>query len=75
MGYTTYFKGQFHLDKVLRPEHKAYLQRFSEMNHEALNEKQLLSLPDPLQIAVGLPLGKNGMYFVGIIASAMVMTI
>lgn len=67
MGYHTSFKGQFQLNKVLCPEHKAYLLRFSEIRHMALNEEQLRFIPDPLRMAVGLPLGKNGMYFTGMI--------
>jgi len=30
MGYNTTFVGQFQLDNVLRPEHKAYLRRFAD---------------------------------------------
>lgn len=33
MGYNTGFEGQFQLNKVLRPEHNAYLRRFAEIKH------------------------------------------
>jgi hypothetical protein len=67
MGYTTTFKGEFRLNKSLRPEHKAYLHRFSEMVHLPLKEDMLQSLSDPLRLIVGLPVGKYGMYFTGLI--------
>jgi hypothetical protein len=67
MGYNTTFRGSFLLNKILRPEHKAYLRRFSEMQHVALDEERLKNYPDPLREVVGLPIGKNGMYFTGLI--------
>ncbi len=67
MGYNTTFIGHFLLNKTLRPEQKAYLQRFSEIYHVALDEKKLQAYDDPLREIVGLPIGKNGMYFTGMI--------
>jgi hypothetical protein len=67
MGYTTTFKGEFRLNKTLRPEHKAYLLRFSEMLHLPFNQELLLSRPDPLRQAVNLPIGEYGMDFTGLI--------
>ena len=52
---------------MLRPEHKAYLRRFSEIRHLPLQEERLQSLSDPLRLAVGLPVGTHGMYFTGMI--------
>lgn len=67
MGYNTEFKGHFSLHRFLRPEHKAYLQRFAEIRHLELDEEKLKRYLDPLREAVGLPIGKNGMYFTGLI--------
>lgn len=67
MGYNTTFSGEFSLNKFLQPEHKAYLRRFAEIRHEAMDEETLKRYPDPLREAVGLPVGKYGMYFTGLI--------
>ncbi|GCE12479.1 hypothetical protein [Tengunoibacter tsumagoiensis] len=67
MGYNTSFTGTFRFNRFLRPEHKAYLHRFAEIRHEALHEEKLNDYPDPLREAVGLPIGKYGMYFTGFI--------
>jgi hypothetical protein len=67
MGYNTNFTGDFSLNKFLKPEHKAYLQRFATIRHEPLDEEALKQYPDPLREAVGLPIGKYGMYFTGLI--------
>ena len=66
MGYNTDFTGQFCFTKPLKPEHEAYLRRFCTMHHIALDEEKLRAYPDPLREAVGLPLGKDCMYFTGI---------
>jgi hypothetical protein len=65
MGYTTTYEGQFQLDKPLRPEHQAYLQRFSETRRMRRLTAKLRKEPDPLRLAAGLPLGRQGGYFVG----------
>lgn len=67
MGYSTSFDGYFSLNAFLKPEHKAYLQRFSEIRHLVLDEDRLKAYPDPLREAVRLPIGKHGMYFTGLI--------
>jgi hypothetical protein len=67
MGYRITFEGHFSLDRKLRPEHKAYLQRFAEIKHLAMHEELLKDYPDPLGEAVGLPVGENGLYFTGMI--------
>ncbi|GCE26403.1 hypothetical protein KDA_18870 [Dictyobacter alpinus] len=67
MGYNTTFNGHFSLNRYLKPEHKAYLRRFAEIRHLALNEEKLQNYPDPLREAVGLSIGKYGMYFTGLI--------
>jgi hypothetical protein len=65
MGYTTEFEGRFDLDKPLNPEHLAYLKAFSEQRHMIWNMDVIATIPDPIREAAGLPLGKNGEYFVG----------
>lgn len=65
MGYTTDFKGHFTLDKPLRPEHAAYLHKFSGTRRMRRNPKIASELPDPERLAVDLPIGDEGGYFVG----------
>lgn len=64
MGYTTTFRGRFELDKLLTPEHAAYLARFAETRRMKRIQVMLNDLPDPIRTAVGLPLGQEGEYFV-----------
>ena len=64
MGYTTDFTGQFNLDKPLTPEHKAYLDQFAGTRRMDRDEVKAAKLPDPIREAVGLPIGKDGQYFV-----------
>jgi len=65
MGYTTDFEGHFDLDHPLTPEHKAYLEAFSDTRRMARDPWKAEELPDPVREAVGLPIGKDGEYFVG----------
>lgn len=65
MGYTTDFNGEFNLDKPLTIEHRAYLTKFSETRRMRRNPSVADKLPDPDRIAVGLPVGNEGEYFVG----------
>jgi hypothetical protein len=65
MGYTTDFHGTFRLDKPLKPEHKAYLEKFSETRRMRRHAHLTQSLPDPIREAVGLPVGDDGAYYVG----------
>jgi hypothetical protein len=65
MGYTTDFYGSFTIDKPLKPEHAAYLLKFVETRRMARDEKKASKFPDPVREAVGLPVGKEGGYFVG----------
>lgn len=65
MGYTTEFEGQFKLSMKLSPEHKAYLEKFSDTRRMAWDVDKVVQLPDPIREAVGLPVGINGCYFVG----------
>ena len=64
MGYTTDFTGKFNLDKPLSKEHLAYLLRFSYTRRIKRNATKTEKRLDPLRIAVGLPVGDEGAYFV-----------
>jgi hypothetical protein len=48
----------------LKPGHAAYLKQFSKVRRMRRAPRKLKHLPDPLREAVGLPLGKEGGYFV-----------
>lgn len=65
MGYTTDFEGRFSLNRQLTPEHAAYLTAFSQTRRMKRDEHKASKLPDPVRLAVGLPIGKEGSYFVG----------
>ena len=64
-GYLIYFQGSFLIDKPLEPEHRRYLQRFSDNQRVIWFEERIERIPDPLRVAVGLPVGPDGAYFVG----------
>ncbi len=65
MGYTTTFRGRFELDRPLTPDQFAYLTRFSQTRRMKRIQVMLNDIPDPMRIAVGLPLGTEGEYFTG----------
>lgn len=65
MGYTTDFEGSFKLDRPLDPAHAAYLLKFNNTRRMRRNAVKAAALPDPLRKAAGLPVGKDGAYFVG----------
>lgn len=65
MGYSTTFTGKFNLDRPLAPEHKAYLEAFAETRRMARDAALTEMRDDPLRLAVGLPVGSQGGYFVG----------
>jgi hypothetical protein len=66
MGYTTDFVGEFKFNRPLEAAHREYLFRLSETRRMKRNVVIAESLPDPLRIAVGLPIGVDGEYFVGV---------
>ena len=68
MGYSTVFSGQFSVTPTLKPEHAAYLRRFSETRRMKRDAALAEKLPDPLRLAVGLPIGDEGAYFVGAVS-------
>ena len=65
MGYTTDFSGSLSLDKPLTDAHAAYLQKFAETRRMKRDQTIASKLPDPVRVAVGLPIGNQGCYFVG----------
>lgn len=65
MGYTTDFNGSFNLDKPLTKEHKAYLEAFASTRRMKRKQSLTAKRSDPLREAAGLPVGKEGAYFVG----------
>ena len=65
MGYTTSFSGSFNVSPLLKPEHAAYLRKFNETRRMSRSSRLAEKMEDPVRIAVGLPVGPNGAYFVG----------
>lgn len=65
MGYTTDFKGSFTLSKKLKEKHRVYLEKFCNTRRMKRNETESEKIYDPAREAVGLPVGKDGAYFVG----------
>jgi hypothetical protein len=65
MGYTTDFDGKFTLDRPLSPEHSAYLTAFAETRRMKRDAEKTSLRPDPLRLAVNLPIGDEGGYYVG----------
>lgn len=65
MGYTTDFKGKFVFDKPLSSDHAAYLKAFNETRRMKRDETIVATFKDELRESVGLPIGKDGAYYVG----------
>lgn len=65
MGYTTDFEGSWKLNKPLTDAHKAYLNKFSETRRQRRNSNLTARRDDPIRLAVNLPVGEEGCYFVG----------
>jgi len=65
MGYTTDFEGSFTCTPALNPDQVAYINMFSNTRRMARDAKKAEAFPDPLRLAVGLPIGVEGEYFVG----------
>jgi len=65
MGYTTEFKGTFHLDRRLDHRHYMYLREFSDTRRVMRNPAITETLEDPIREAAELPVGIDGEYFVG----------
>lgn len=65
MGYTTDFYGEFKLDRPLTPEQRTYLNAFNQTRRMKRDPAKTERRPDPVRVAVGLPIGPEGAYFVG----------
>jgi len=65
MGYTTDFSGTFDVVPPLTSEHAAYLRRFSDTRRMERDAEITATLPDPFRLAVALPIGVEGGYYVG----------
>jgi hypothetical protein len=65
VGYSTNFSGSWKIEPKLKPEHRAYLDQFSTSRRMMRDPKVTERSPDPLRLAVGLPVGVDGGYFVG----------
>lgn len=65
MGYETWFSGSYEIQPKLTPKHLAYLNAFCETRRVNRDVMKMTHLPDPLRVAVGLPLGAEGGYYVG----------
>lgn len=65
MGYTTEFSGGFNCTPQLSEEHANYLRQFAATRRMQRDPRKAEKLDDPLRQAVGLPIGKDGCYFVG----------
>lgn len=64
MGYTTKFDGIFHLDKPLFDSEVLYLLAFAGSRRVKRDVKVLQNVPDSARVAVNLPPGEEGCYFV-----------
>lgn len=65
MGYSTEFSGAITIEPKIKTEHFAYLTAFSTIRHMKRKESYVEVLKDDLRIAVGLPVGDEGQYYVG----------
>lgn len=65
MGYTTDFRGHLNLEPPLTVAQTAYLRKFNETRRVQRDAAMTEIRPDPLRVAVGLPVGRDGGYFVG----------
>jgi hypothetical protein len=69
MGYTTYFEGQFDLNKPLTEQQRNYLELFNQTRRMKRNESKLQQMIDNddagnTHTTVGLPVGVDGEYYV-----------
>lgn len=65
MGYTTDFSGAFDLSPALNAAQIAYLKLFANTRRMMRSVTLVGVRPDPVRVAVGLPVGIEGEYFVG----------
>jgi len=65
MGYTTSFSGHFGFNRPIEQKHADYINAFSGSRRMKRHPVIAAKLKDDLRIAVGLPIGIDGAYFVG----------
>lgn len=65
MGYHTDFEGAFTVSPPLHDNHAEYLTAFSQTRRMKRDASLVALMPDPVREAVGLPVGKDGGFFVG----------
>lgn len=65
MGYTTEFEGELRIQPTLSPAHRIYLERFAQTRRMKRDPWRAERLSDPIRVAVDLPIGPEGAYFVG----------
>lgn len=65
MGYTTTFSGELNISPALNKQQIDYLQKFNKHRRMKRDAKIAEDLNDPIRIAVGLPIGDEGAYYVG----------
>ena len=68
MGYTTEFEGHFDITPPLEPAQVAYLTAFSESRRMERHPLrcEAAAARDPLRVALGMPVGSQGGYCVGL---------
>lgn len=66
MGYSTDFNGHFNIKPTMQQEHIAYLNEFNNTRRMQRDVDKTKKLSDPLREAVGLPVGTEGEFFVGV---------
>lgn len=65
MGYNTWIEGEFTVAPPLSPAHSAYLTAFADTRRMQRDPAKAAAMPDPVRLAVGLPLGEEACFFVG----------
>lgn len=65
MGYTTDFSGQLEFSKPLTASQVKYINAFQSTRRMKRDAIKAESFPDELRLAVGLPIGSEGAYYVG----------
>lgn len=65
IGYNTTFTGRINIAPVLKPEHSDYLKRFCNTRRMKRDPDKTILRPDSARLAVRLPIGVDGEFFVG----------
>lgn len=71
MGYTVEFNYTFDITPPLTAAHAAFLKAFSHSRRMQRDAASLEQRPDPLRVAVGLPVGPEGAFYVDDAAPAV----